>query len=147
MHFSNEKAGYFMIVFMGMMALGRIVGTWLMTYVAPNKLLALFSCGSILMCLIVAQGMGWISYAALLMINFFFSIMFPTIFSLGIKNLGKRTQQGSSFIAMGVVGGAIFPTIMGEIANKSVAHAYYLPIVCYAVIFLYGAKFYRVKAI
>nr|WP_294792398.1 sugar MFS transporter [uncultured Mucilaginibacter sp.] len=147
MHFSNEKAGYFMIVFMGMMALGRIVGTWLMSYVAPNKLLALFSCGSILMCLTVAQGAGWISYTALLMINFFFSIMFPTIFSLGIKNLGKRTQQGSSFIAMGVVGGAIFPTIMGEIANKSVAHAYYLPIVCYTVIFLYGAKFYRVKAI
>jgi FHS family L-fucose permease-like MFS transporter len=147
MHFSNEKAGYFMIVFMGMMALGRIVGTWLMTYVAPNKLLALFSCGSIMMCLIVAQGIGWISYSALLMINFFFSIMFPTIFSLGIKNLGKRTQQGSSFIAMGVVGGAIFPTLMGEIANKSVAHAYYLPIACYAVIFLYGAKFYRVNAL
>lgn len=146
MHFSNEKAGYFMIVFMGMMALGRIVGTWLMTYIAPHKLLALFSCGSILMCLIVAQGIGWISYTALLMINFFFSIMFPTIFSLGIKNLGKRTQQGSSFIAMGVVGGAIFPTIMGQIANKSVAHAYYLPIVCYIVIFLYGKKFYRVKA-
>lgn len=147
MHFSNEKAGYFMIVFMGMMALGRIVGTWLMSYIAPNKLLALFSCGSILMCLMVAQGMGWVSYTALLMINFFFSIMFPTIFSLGIKNLGKRTQQGSSFIAMGVVGGAIFPTIMGEVANKSVAHAYYLPIVCYAVIFLYGIKFYRVKAL
>ncbi|WP_426583769.1 sugar MFS transporter [Mucilaginibacter sp. R-33] len=145
MHFSNEKAGYFMIIFMGMMALGRIVGTSLMTYIAPNKLLAAFACGSILMCLIVAQSLGWTSYIALLMINFFFSIMFPTIFSLGIKNLGSHTQQASSFIAMGVVGGAVFPMVMGLIANHSVAHAYYLPIICYAVIFLFGAKFYKVK--
>jgi len=145
MHFSSEKAGYLMIVFMGMMVLGRIVGTSLMTYIAPNKLLAGFACGSILMCVIVAQGFGWPSYIALMMINFFFSIMFPTIFSLGLKNLGGHTQQASSFIAMGVVGGAFFPLIMGQIANHSVAHAYYLPIICYAVIFLFGAKFYKVK--
>lgn len=145
MRFSSEKAGYLMIVFMGMMVLGRIVGTSLMTYIAPNKLLAGFACGSILMCVIVAQGFGWPSYIALMMINFFFSIMFPTIFSLGLKNLGGHTQQASSFIAMGVVGGAFFPLIMGQIANHSVAHAYYLPIICYAVIFLFGAKFYKVK--
>lgn len=145
MHFSDEKAAYFMSLFMGMMLLGRIVGTSLMTVIAPNKLLAAFACGSILMCLVVAQSLGWTSYIALLMINFFFSIMFPTIFSLGIKNLGNHTQQASSFIAMGVVGGAVFPMIMGQIANHSVAHAYYLPIICYAVIFLFGAKFYKVK--
>jgi FHS family L-fucose permease-like MFS transporter len=145
MHFSDEKAAYFMSLFMGMMLLGRIVGTSLMTVIAPNKLLAVFACGSILMCLVVAQSLGWTSYIALLMINFFFSIMFPTIFSLGIKNLGGHTQQASSFIAMGVVGGAVFPMIMGQIANHSVAHAYYLPVICYVVIFLFGAKFYKVK--
>jgi FHS family L-fucose permease-like MFS transporter len=145
MHFSDEKAAYFMSLFMGMMLLGRIVGTSLMTVIAPNKLLAVFACGSILMCLVVAQSLGWTSYIALLMINFFFSIMFPTIFSLGIKNLGSHTQQASSFIAMGVVGGAVFPMIMGQIANHSVAHAYYLPVICYVVIFLFGAKFYKVK--
>ncbi|HEX8021403.1 L-fucose:H+ symporter permease [Mucilaginibacter sp.] len=145
MHFSDEKAAYFMSLFMGMMLLGRIVGTSLMTVIAPNKLLAVFACGSILMCLVVAQSLGWTSYIALLMINFFFSIMFPTIFSLGIKNLGNHTQQASSFIAMGVVGGAVFPMVMGQIANHSVAHAYYLPVICYAVIFLFGAKFYKVK--
>lgn len=145
MHFSNEKAGYFMVVFMGMMALGRVVGTSLMSYVAPNKLLASFAFGSIIMCLIVAQSFGWISYIALLMINFFFSIMFPTIFSLGLKNLGKHTQQASSFIAMGVVGGAVFPIIMGQVADKSVADAYYLPIICYVVIFLFGIKLHKVR--
>ncbi|TSJ44096.1 L-fucose:H+ symporter permease [Mucilaginibacter corticis] len=145
MHFSDEKAGYFMSLFMGMMLLGRIVGTSLMTIIAPNKLLTIFAGGNILMCIIVAQHLGWPSYIALLMINFFFSIMFPTIFSLGLKNLGSHTQQASSFIAMGVVGGALFPFVMGQVANHNVAQAYYLPIICYAVIFLFGFKFYKVK--
>lgn len=145
MHFSNEKAGNMMVLFMGMMALGRIVGTSLMKFIAPNKLLASFACGSILMCLIVAQSFGWPSYIALLMINFFFSIMFPTIFSLGLKNLGHRTQQASSFISMGVVGGAVFPLIMGQVANHNVATAYYMPIICYIVIFLFAFKFYAVR--
>jgi len=146
MHFSDTNAGYFLTLFMGMMALGRIVGTWLMSYVAPNKLLAIFACGSIFMCVIVAQGLGWTSYIALLMINFFFSIMFPTIFSLGLKNLGSHTQQASSFISMGVVGGAFLPYFMGKIADHyGVANAYYLPIICYAIIFMFGYKFYKVK--
>jgi FHS family L-fucose permease-like MFS transporter len=145
MGFSNEAAGGYMSVFMAMMAAGRFVGTYLMRFIAPNKLLAIFSTGSIIMCLIVAQGFGWPSYIALMMINFFFSIMFPTIFSLGLKNLGSHTQQASSFISMGVVGGAFFPLIMGQIANHDVAKAYYLPIICYAVIFMFGFKFYKVK--
>jgi len=95
------------------------------------------------MCLIVAQAWGWPSFIALMMLNFFFSIMFPTIFSLGLKNLGPHTQQGSSFIAMGVAGGAFFPFLMGAVAETNVAHAYYLPIICYAVIFLFGYKFYK----
>jgi FHS family L-fucose permease-like MFS transporter len=145
MHFTDEKAAYFMSLFMGMMLLGRIIGTSLMTVIAPNKLLATFALCNILMCIIVAQHLGWTSYIALLMINFFFSIMFPTIFSLGLKNLGNNTQQASSFIAMGVVGGAIFPFIMGQVANHSIAQAYYMPIICYVVIFLFGYKFYKVK--
>jgi len=145
MGFSSETAGNYMVLFMGMMLAGRFVGTFLMKYIAANKLLAVFALSNILMCVIVAQGMGWGSFVALLFINFFFSIMFPTIFSLGIKNLGKHTQQASSFISMGVVGGAVFPFLMGMMADKSVATSYYLPIVCYFVIFLFGAKFYKVK--
>jgi FHS family L-fucose permease-like MFS transporter len=145
MGFSNQTAGNYMILFMAMMAAGRFVGTYLMRFIAPNKLLAAFACGSIVMCLIVTQKLGWPSYVALMMINFFFSIMFPTIFSLGLKNLGGHTQQASSFISMGVVGGAFFPLIMGQVANHDVAKAYYLPIICYAVIFLFGYKLYKVK--
>jgi len=146
MDFDNITAVRYMSVFMAMMALGRFTGTYLMKFIAPNKLLAIFTVGSICMCLIVAQRWGWPSYLALMMINFFFSIMFPTIFSLGLKNLGSHTQQASSYISMGVVGGAIFPLLMGTIANHDVAKAYYLPVLCYVVIFLFGSKFYKVKA-
>lgn len=146
MGFSDETAGYYFAFSMVMMTVGRFVGTFLMKYIAPNKLLAAFALGNILMCVIVAQSFGWPSFIALLMLNFFFSIMFPTIFSLGLKDLGRHTQQGSSFISMGVVGGAFFPYIMGTIANTDVASAYYLPIVCYAVIFIFGAKFAKPTA-
>ena len=145
MGLTDKVAAGYMSIFMLMMLGGRFIGTALMRFIAPNKLLASFALGNILMCIIVAQNFGWPSFIALFMINFFFSIMFPTIFSLGIKNLGAQTQQASSFISMGVVGGAVFPYIMGQIANHDVAKAYYLPIVCYAVIFMFGYKFYKVK--
>ena len=145
MGFSDEKAGNFMVLFMAMMAAGRFTGTYLMKFIAPNKILAAFAFGSILACGVVAQKWGWVSYGALFSINFFFSIMFPTIFSLGLKNLGAHTQQASSFISMGVVGGAVMPYFMGKIANYDVGAAYYLPILCYVVIFFFAFRFYKVK--
>jgi FHS family L-fucose permease-like MFS transporter len=141
MGFTDAKAGNYMVLFMGLMLAGRFVGTFLMRVIAPNRLLAIFAACNIVMCIIVAQSFGWPSFIALMMLNFFFSIMFPTIFSLGLKNLGAHTQQASSFISMGVVGGAVFPFLMGMVAEKDVATAYYLPIICYTVIFLFGAKF------
>jgi FHS family L-fucose permease-like MFS transporter len=145
MHFSDGKASYFFSLSMVMMMIGRFAGTFLMRYIAPSKLLAGFALGNIVMCIIVAQGFGWPSFIALLFINFFFSIMFPTIFSLGLKNMGKQTQQASSFIVMGVVGGGLFPLVMGQIANHNVAEAYYLPIVCYVVIFFFGLMYSRLN--
>jgi len=146
MGFTELKAANFMVLFMGMMLAGRFIGTFLMRVIAPNRLLALFAFANIVMCIIVAQNLGWPSYIALLLINFFFSIMFPTIFSLGLKNLGSRTQQAASFISMGVVGGAFFPFLMGYVADHyGTAQAYYTPIICYLVIFLFGYRFYKVN--
>ena len=145
MHFSDGKASYFFSLSMVMMMVGRFAGTFLMRYIAPYKLLAAFALSNIVMCVIVAQGFGWPSFVALLFINFFFSIMFPTIFSLGLKNMGKQTQQASSFIVMGVVGGGLFPLLMGKIADHDVAAAYYLPIICYTVIFLFGFIYPRLN--
>jgi FHS family L-fucose permease-like MFS transporter len=146
MGLSSAKASYFFGLSMLMMVLGRLVGTLLMRYlIAPNKLLWIFAACNIIMCLIVAQNLGNVSFVALIMINFFFSIMFPTIFSLGLKDLGKSTEQASSFIVMGVVGGGIFPILMGRVADQNVATAYYLPIVCYLVIFFFGFMYPRLN--
>ena len=140
MGLTDAAASGYMVIFMLMLLLGRFSGTYLMRFIAPQKLLASFALANVVMCILVAQGYGWLSYGALFMINFFFSIMFPTIFSLGLKNLGNQTQQASSFLSMGVVGGAFFPLLMGKIADHDVAHAYYLPIICYVVIFWFAYR-------
>jgi MFS transporter, FHS family, L-fucose permease len=145
MGISNEEASYYFGVSMLMMMSGRFIGTYLMRFIKPSTLLATFAMANVVMCIIVAQSFGWVSFVALIMINFFFSIMFPTIFSLGLKDLGPATKQGSSFIVMGVVGAAVFPILMGMVADQDTALAYYLPIVCYLVIFLFGARMYKVR--
>jgi FHS family L-fucose permease-like MFS transporter len=145
MGLTDEQAAYYFGLSMAMMMVGRFVSTFLMGFIAPNKLLYTYALCNILMCVLVAQAWGWISFAALIMINFFFSVMFPTIFSLGLKDLGNLKAQASSFIVMGVVGGALFPPVMGMIADKDIATAYYLPVICYAVIFLFGYKLYKVR--
>ncbi|OUJ76287.1 sugar MFS transporter [Hymenobacter crusticola] len=145
MGLADAVASRYFALSMVMMMVGRFVGTYLMRFIAPNKLLATFALANAVLCVIIAQSWGWPSFIALLGLNFFFSIMFPTIFSLGLKDLGAKTQQGSSFLVMTVAGGAIFPYLMGKVANHDVAAAYYLPIICYLVIFLFGARLYKVK--
>ncbi|WP_226163125.1 MFS transporter [Hymenobacter terricola] len=142
---TNDKAAYFFSLSLVGMMLGRFLGTYLMQFIAPNRLLAAVAVANIGMCLVVAQHWGLVSFVALILLNFFFSIMFPTIYSLGLKDLGRHKQLASSFIVMGVVGAALFPRLMGLVANTSVAHAYYLPIVCYVVVFLFGARLYKVQ--
>jgi len=97
----------------------------LIKYFSANTLLAAAALGNILMCLIVAQAFGLVSFMALIMLNFFFSVMYPTIYSLGLKDLGPCKQQASSYIVMGVVGGAVFPRLMGAVADHNLAMAYY----------------------
>lgn len=142
---TDERAAYYFSFSMFLLMIGRFVSTYLMRFIAPNKLLAAYALANTLLCIIIAQKLGWPSFIALILLNFFLSIMFPTIFSLGLKDLGDHTQQASSFIVMGVVGGAAFPPIMGLVANHNIAASYYLPILCYAVIFLFATKFYKVQ--
>lgn len=142
---TDEKAGYYFSFSMVLLLAGRAVGTFLMRFIKPNILLAIFAGANIVMCLIISQTWGWVSFIALMMLNFFMSIMFPTIFGLGLRNLGEHKQRASSFIVMGVVGGAVFPPIMGKVADINVAQSYLLPIICYVVILLFGLVFSKPK--
>lgn len=141
---TDESAAYYFSFSMVMMLAGRMIGTYLMNFMAPNKLLAIYTSGSIIFCLLIWQKWGWVSFASLIGLQFTFSIMFPTIFGLGLKHLHDLKEKASSFIVMGVVGGALFPPLMGQVADKfDVATAYLLPIICYVVIFLFAIKFWR----
>ena len=139
---TDERASYWFGFSMAMMLAGRIVGTYLMNYIKPNKLLAIYTSGSILFCFLIWQRLGVLSFVSLIGLQFTFSIMFPTIFGLGLKNLHDLKEKASSFIAMGVVGGALMPPLMGLVADRSdVAVAYLVPIVSYLVILTFALKF------
>ncbi len=143
----DNQVAYYFSLSMAMMMIGRFIGTFLMRYIAPNKLLAVYSICNMLLCVIISQSFGWVSFGALIMLNFFLSVMYPTIFSLGLKKLGNKTEQASSFLVMAMFGGAVFPPIMGFVANTNIAYAYLLPIVCYVVILLFAVKYYKPKTL
>lgn len=125
---------------------GRFVGTALMRFIRPAKLLAVYAIINIVLCLAVIYGSGAPSVYALMIIFFFESIMFPTIFALGVKDLGEHTRQGGSFIIMSIVGGAAIPPLMGLIADDiSTPAAYWIPLVCFVVVLYYGLSGYRIR--
>jgi len=93
------------------------------------------------LCGVVVAGIESISVIALVAIFFFMSIMFPTLFAMGVKNMGKQTKRASSVMIMAIVGGAIMPYLMGAIADRySTAVSYALPMVCFAVVLIYALK-------
>jgi MFS transporter, FHS family, L-fucose permease len=132
---------------MGLFWLGRFTGsTLLMRVVRPNRLLAFYATVNVITMALVVAGLGWISVIALFSTYFFMSVMFPTIFALGIKDLGPLTKKGSSLLVMSIVGGAIFPVIMGRIADvSSMALGFIVPLVCFAFIVYYGVSGYRIR--
>ena len=141
----NAKASYLLSVSLGLFTIGRFVGTALMRKIAPNILLMSYSIINILLCVAVVTLKGWLSVYSLMAVFFFESIMFPTIFALGVKDLGHHTKKGSSFIIMSIVGGALVPYIMGMLFEKSTAQAYIVPLICFIVVAWYGWKGYKTK--
>jgi FHS family L-fucose permease-like MFS transporter len=126
---------------MGSFWIGRLVGAGLMKYISPKKLLAVYGlCNTVLMALVIME-LGWISVVALFSTYFFMSLMFPTIFALGLRGLGPLTKRAASFLVMAVAGGAFCPPLMGAIADRSgMPIAFIVPLLCFAFIAWYGAK-------
>jgi len=122
--------------------IGRFVGTFLMKYIQPPRLLALYAIICILLCLVTIFGSGMITLYAVVGIAFFMSIMFPTIFALGIKDLGADTKAGSSLIIMSIVGGAALPPILGFISDKTnnIQYGYIVPMIGFVAVLYFGLK-------
>lgn len=128
-----------MLLFM----VGRLSGSFIMAKFAANKLLLFYaSVCSLLMVLVILQ-LGQVSLYALYLTFFFMSIMFPTIFALGVARMGIHTKKASSFIVMGVSGGAFAPMLMGYIGEANMATGFIVPLICFLYISFYGSKGYK----
>lgn len=125
--------------------LGRFAGTFFMQFVAPNKLLILYASINVGLCFLAIFGTGMITVYALIGISFFMSVMFPSIFSMGISGLGHDTKLGSSLIVMSIVGGALLPLGLGYISDLTgnIQYGYAVPAVCFLVVLLYAAKYWQ----
>jgi FHS family L-fucose permease-like MFS transporter len=147
-HFTNTEAAFMLgIGGFGLFMIGRVTGSFMMSRFKPTSILAFYSLMICLLLPIVSLSMGWFSIVSLGLIFFFMSIMFPTIFALGIKGLGEKTKKASSFIVMSIVGGAIFPMFMGWIADiSSMSVGFFAPIPLFAFILYYALEGHKVRA-
>lgn len=126
--------------------LGRVLGTFLMKFMKPELMLRIYALINVLLCIVAMTAGGTLALFSVIGIAFFMSIMFPTIFSLGIKDLGRDTKLGSSLIIMSIVGGAILPPVMGYISDvtHNIQIGYIVPLICFIVVFVFGLKGYKV---
>ncbi len=129
---------------------GRFVGTFLMRYFKPAALLCVYAVISIILLAVAIMTKGSIAVYALMAVPFFMSIMFPTIFALGIDGLGEESKIASSFIVMSIVGGALFPLLMGQLSDANggnIQIAYIVPLLCFLIIVWYGVTQLKNKAV
>jgi FHS family L-fucose permease-like MFS transporter len=119
--------------------LGRFTGAGILKKVPAHKVLGLYGLLNIVMCALIFLKLGWISVICVFLSYFFMSIMFPTIFALGIFGLGVRAKKASSYIVMAIMGGALLPKLMGRVADEyDMSRGFIVPLLCFVVVALYG---------
>jgi len=139
----KHAANYLKLHLLGFM-LGRFAGSAIMKNVAASRLLSLFAASALTCLTIGLLGTGVAPIWALVLLGFFHSIMFPTIFALSIKHLGPHTKLGSSLLVMSIIGGAVIPAIMGYISDmSSIRYAFVVPFFCHIYVLYFAARGYR----
>jgi FHS family L-fucose permease-like MFS transporter len=144
--FNNKGASNLVSVGLLLFLGGRFIGTGLLRKFAADKLLGLYGAINTVLCLLIFFKLGWLSAVCVFGTYFFMSIMFPTIFALGIFGLGQRAKRASSFLVMAIMGGAILPKVMGAIADASdLSRAFIVPMVCFGFIAVYAYMWRRLS--
>lgn len=128
---------------MSLFMMGRLTGSFLMAKFDSNKILTIYSTISVICMIIVILDFGFISLIALCISFFFMSIMFPTIYALGLFGLGEHTKKGASFLTAAVAGGAISAILMGYIGEQNMAVGFTVPLICFLFIIFFGVKGYK----
>jgi FHS family L-fucose permease-like MFS transporter len=136
----ERTAAAYLTASLAAMGLGRFLSTQLMKYVAASQLLGIYAATNVALLAFAITRPGMHGAYAIVVSSFFLSIMFPTIFALGLKGLGPNTKLAGSFLVMAVAGGAVFPPILGLIAKQtgSIAKGYIVPLMGYVCVALYG---------
>ncbi len=138
---SETQAATYVALYWGGAMAGRFLGIYTLKEFSPGKVLATHSILAIALILFSITSQGMIAVYALILVGFCNSIMFPTIFTLGIKGLDKSAQKASGLLATSILGGAIIPVITGMMADGvGLRMAFLLPALCYAYICLFGIK-------
>ncbi|MDB5127252.1 L-fucose:H+ symporter permease [Mucilaginibacter sp.] len=146
--FAEKPASLNLSIAFGLFMAGRFIGTLLMRFFNPVKLLVTYAVINIILITAAVNLQGAIAVYTLMAVWFFMSIMFPTIFSLSIRDLGSKTKLGSSLVIMGIVGGAVLPPIMGRISDASnIQVSYLVPGVCFIGILWFAVKNLKVKKV
>jgi MFS transporter, FHS family, L-fucose permease len=146
-HFSKDAGPIFLAIGFALFMIGRMSGSYLMRFFKPANILAIYALMCCVLLPFVSANLGWISLISLYVVFFFMSIMFPTIFALGIKDLGPKTKKASSFIVMAIVGGAVFPPIMGWIADSyGMSVGFFAPIPFFGFILYYALKGHKITS-
>ncbi|HZU08845.1 MAG TPA: L-fucose:H+ symporter permease [Pseudacidobacterium sp.] len=141
----TTAANYLKLHLVGFM-IGRFTGSGLMKKIKPAHMLAAFAVGCIASVIPVIFLHGILSLAGIVLLGFFHSIMFPTIFALSIRHLGPYTKRGSSLEVMAILGGAVFPALMGKISDLSnIQSAFFVPFACYLVVLYFAVSGYKVR--
>ncbi len=135
-HQPEKIAGYLLTGTLVAFGVGRFTTAWFMRFVDPGRLMGIYSLCNILLVAVGVLSPGWIGLCAILLTSFFMSLMYPTIFALGIEDLGPNAKLGASFIVMAIVGGAVLTPLMGWISQTthSSAIAYIVPLVAYCFV-------------
>jgi FHS family L-fucose permease-like MFS transporter len=143
----EKVAGYFLTGSLVAFGVGRFTATYLMKYIQPQKLMGIYGLINVILVGIGVIYPGWVGLWAVFFTSFFMSLMFPTIFALGIKELGPNTKLGGSMIIMAIIGGAALTPIMGLISDRtgSMALAMLVPLICYIYITYYAFVGSKVK--
>ena len=119
--------------------IGRVTGSIMLHFFSAHRVLAVFSIANVVLMTLISLPLGWISFVSVFLSFYFISIMFPTIFALGIRGLGESTKFGSSLIVMAILGGAIMPLLMGSLADHySMRIGFLMPLVCFVAIAAYA---------
>ena len=145
--FDEKTAASYLAIYGLLFTVGRFAGTALLQFIASNKLLAIYAVISVLLSIVAITGSGVVIVYALGGLGFFMSIMFPTIFALGIDGIGEDTKPGSSWLIMSIVGGAILPFGMGSLIDHygdNIQIGYSIPLVCYLIILYFGLRGYKI---